>query len=60
MSNQIATLLSTKRNINIVLVCENPNFILTEDYPKISVDDASPTVRARYGRWVNANNKAGH
>ena len=37
-----------KSNINIVLICENQKFVLTEECP----------VRERYDSWIHSNKKA--
>ena len=47
-----------KLNINIVLICENQKFVLTEECsPKLPAD-ASHTVRERYDSWIHSNNKS--
>ena len=37
-----------KSNINIVLICENQKFVLTEECPPEPSANASRTVRERY------------
>ena len=37
-----------KSNINIVLICENQKFVLTEECPPKPPDNASHTIRERY------------
>ena len=47
-----------KSNINIVLICENQKFILTEECPPEPPANASRTVRERYDSLIHSNNKA--
>ena len=47
-----------KSNVNIVLVCENNRFVLTEECPAEPVANAARSVRESYERWIQANNKA--
>ena len=47
-----------KSNINIVLICENQKFGLTEDCPPEPHATASRNVREKYDSWQLANNKA--
>ena len=47
-----------KSNINIVLICENQKFVLTEECPPEPPANASRTVRDRYDSWIHSNNKA--
>ena len=47
-----------KSNINIVLICENQKFVLTEECPPKPPANASRTVRERYDSWIYSNNKA--
>ena len=47
-----------KSNINIVLICENQKFVLTEDCPPEPHATASRNVREKYDSWQLANNKA--
>ena len=47
-----------KSNINIVLICENQKFVLTEECPLKPPANASHTVRERYDSWIHSNNKA--
>ena len=46
-----------KSNINIVLICENQKFVLTEECPPEPPANASHTVRERYDSWIHSNNK---
>ncbi|XP_073046082.1 uncharacterized protein [Primulina eburnea] len=45
-------------NINIVLVCENLKFVLTEECPPERPLNDARSVREIYDRWIAANNKA--
>ena len=47
-----------KSNINIMLICENQKFVLTEECPPEPLANASRTVRERYDSWIHSNNKA--
>ena len=47
-----------KSNINIVLICENQKFVLTEECPPEPHATASRNVREKYDSWQLANNKA--
>ena len=47
-----------KSNINIVLVCENQKFFLTEECPPEPPANASRTIQKRYDSWIHSNNKA--
>ena len=47
-----------KSNINIVLICENQKFVLTEECSPEPLANASRTVRERYASWIHSNNKA--
>ena len=47
-----------KSNINIVLICENQKFVLTEECPPEPHANASHTVRERYYSWIHSNKKA--
>ena len=47
-----------KSNINIVLICENQKFVLTEECPLEPPANASRTLRERYDSWIHYNNKA--
>ena len=47
-----------KSNINIVLICENQKFVLTEECPPEPPASASRNVREKYDLWQQANNKA--
>ena len=69
MSNPIIKILATetltgenfvkwKSNMNIVLVCENFKFVLTEECPPRPHAKSSVNVAEAYDRWQNANNKA--
>ena len=40
-----------KSNINIVLICENQKFVLTEECPPEPHATASRNVRERYDSW---------
>ena len=51
-------LVKWKSNINIVLICENQKFVLTEECPLEPPTNASRTVRERYDSWIRSNNKA--
>ena len=46
-----------KSNINIVLICENQKFVLSEKCPPEPPANASRTVRERYDNWIHSNNK---
>ena len=41
-----------KSNINIVLICENQKFVLTEECPLEPPANASRTIRERYDSWI--------
>ena len=47
-----------KSNINIVLICKNQKFVLTEECPPEPHATASRSVREKYDSWQMANNKA--
>ena len=47
-----------KSNVNIVLICENQKFVLTEECPLEPLANASRTVRERYDSWIHSNNEA--
>ena len=47
-----------KSNVNIVLICENNRFVLTEECPAEPAANAAHSVREPYERWIQANNKA--
>ena len=47
-----------KSYVNIVLVCENNRFVLTEECPAKPAANAARSVREPYERWIQANNKA--
>ena len=47
-----------KSNINIVLICENQKFVLTEECPPESPTNASRTIQERYDSRIHSNNKA--
>ena len=47
-----------KSNINIVLICENQKFVLTEECPPEPHANAPRIVREKYDSWQMANNKA--
>ena len=47
-----------KSNINIVLICENQKFVLTEECPPEPPANASRTIQERYDSWIHSNNKA--
>ena len=47
-----------KSNINIVLICENQKFVITEEGPLEPHATASRNVREKYDSWQLANNKA--
>ena len=50
-----------KSNVNIVLVCENNRFVLTEECPVEPAEpaaNAARSVQEPYERWIQANNKA--
>ena len=47
-----------KSNINIVLICENQKFVLTEECPPEPHATASRSVWEKYNSWQLANNKA--
>ena len=46
-----------KSNINIVLICENQKFVLTEKCPPKPPTNAARTVRDKYDSWIHSNNK---
>ncbi|KAM6569678.1 hypothetical protein CsatB_017663 [Cannabis sativa] len=47
-----------RENINIALIGESASFVLTEPSPKQPGDNATKTVKEKFERWQNANNKA--
>ena len=47
-----------KSNVNIVLVCENNRFFLTEECPAEPAANAARSVREPYEHWIQANTKA--
>ena len=47
-----------KSNMNIVLICENQKFVLTEECPPEPPANAARNVRDKYDAWIQANNKA--
>ena len=69
MNNPIIAILSSeklnsenfvnlKSNMNIILICENYKFILTEEFSPWLAANAPCTVREAYDHWIGANNKA--
>ena len=46
-----------KSNINIMLICENQKFVLTEECPLEPLANASCTIRETYDSWIHSNNK---
>ena len=46
-----------KSNMNIVLICENQKFVLTEECPPEPPANNSRNVREKYDSWQMANNK---
>ena len=47
-----------KSNVNIVLVCENNRFVLTEECSAEPTANVARSAREPYERWIQANNKA--
>ena len=47
-----------KSNMNIVLICENQKFVLTEECPPEPPANAARNVREKYDSWIQSNNKA--
>ena len=47
-----------KSNVNIMLVCENNRFVLTEECPAEPIANAARGLREKYECWIQANNKA--
>ena len=47
-----------KSNMNLVLICENYKFFLTEECPPKPTTNATRTVREAYDHWIQANNNA--
>ena len=47
-----------KSNMNIVLVCENIRFVLSEECPPDPPANVARNVREKYDSWIQANNKA--
>ena len=47
-----------KSNMNIILLCDNYKFVLTEECPPKLARNATRNVREAYDRWIAANNKA--
>ena len=69
MNNPIIAILSSeklndenfinwKSKMNIVLICQNYKFVLTEECPSKHATNAPRTVREAYDCWIQANNKA--
>ena len=54
----MANFVKWKNNMNIVVICKNYKFVLTEECPPEPVANASITVREAYDHWIQANNKA--
>ncbi|KAM6551980.1 hypothetical protein CsatB_001788 [Cannabis sativa] len=52
-----ANFLRWRENINIALIGRNSLFVLTEEQPEMSGENATKIVRERYERWEKANNK---
>ena len=44
-----------KSNMNIVLICENYKFVLTEECPSESTAKATRTVQDAYDHWINSS-----
>ena len=44
--------------MNIILICENYKFVLTEECPPESAACTSHTIQEAYDHWIQANNKA--
>ena len=47
-----------KSNINIVIICDNQKFVLTEECPPEPPTNASCTIQERYYSWIHSNYKA--
>ena len=69
MSNPIISILANeqlsgenfvkwKSNMNIILLCDNYKFVLTEECPPVPAGNATRNVREAYDRWIATNNKA--
>ena len=69
MNNPIVAILSNeklngenfdkwKSNMNIMLICENYKFILSEECPLELAANSPRTIREAYDRWIQAHNKA--
>ena len=47
-----------KSNLNIVLICENHEFVLTEECPEVPPATVAKTARKKFDNWILSNNKA--
>ncbi|KAA0047691.1 gag/pol protein [Cucumis melo var. makuwa] len=47
-----------KSNLNMILVIDDPRFVLMEECPPSPTRNASRIVRDAYDCWTKANNKA--
>ena len=47
-----------KSNMNIVLICENYNLVLTKECPPKPTANATRIVWEAYDHWIQTNNKA--
>ena len=47
-----------KSNMNIVLICENYKFVLTDEYPPELTANATRTIQEAYDYWIKAKNNA--
>ena len=43
--------------MNIVLICENHKFVLTEECPEVPPATAAKTAREKFDNWILSNNK---
>ncbi|KAM6593389.1 hypothetical protein CsatA_001092 [Cannabis sativa] len=53
-----ANFIKWRENINIALIGENSLFVLTEEAPEQPGENATKTVKEKFERWQNVNNKA--
>ena len=47
-----------KSNLNMILVIDDPRFVLMEECPPSRTQNASQSVRDAYDHWTKANDKA--
>lgn len=47
-----------KRNLDLVLIAEGLKFVLTETCPEVPTEETTPEDKAKYDKWVKADEMA--